>query len=146
GAAPEAPRDADDRPGVSHAEPVAQRPQRVERITRLEVGEEPRAGADRFEHEPAGVVLCPRNTERTAEQRRRARAAAQLGKWTGQRGGGEMGQPRDQLQDPSPELLDDEHLTRLECGVPQIRGHDTVWTTPSRYWRTVATRTLFPEV
>ena len=64
----------------------------------------------------------------------------------GHRGCSQVGQSHDQLQESLPEPLHHKDLAGLERGPAQIRSHDTACTTPSRYSRTVATRTLFPEV
>ena len=132
GGAPETTGHADDRPGVDHAESVSEWPEGVERIAGLQLREQPRSGADCFEHEPAGVVLGPGDAERSSKQRRGALAAAQLRKGPRQRRGGKVRQPRHQLQEPAPEPLHHEDLTRLASGPAQIRGHDTACTTPSR--------------
>src|SRR5580692_1284393 len=119
--------------------------QRVELVARLQLGEQPRARADCLEDEPTGVVLDPRNAEGPPEQRCRAIAAAELREGAGHRCRGEMRQPHHQLEQSTSKPFHDEDLAGLERRSAQIRRHDTACTTPSRYSRTVATRTLFPD-
>ena len=78
GCAPESTGDADHRPAVDDTEAVPERAERVERITRLQLREQPRPRADRLEDEAAVVVLGPGDAERAPQQRRGAPAAAQL--------------------------------------------------------------------
>ena len=104
---------------------MSERSQRVERIPRLQSGEQTGARADCLEDESAGVVLGPRDAEGTAEQRCRAPATSQLRKGSRHRSRGEMRQPHDQLEEAAPEPFHDEHLTGLEGRPAEIRGHET---------------------
>src|SRR4029077_16314586 len=146
GSATEAAGDADHRPTVDDAEAVPERPEHVERVAGLQLREQAGSRTDRLEDEAAGIVLDPCNAERSSQQRRGGLTTSQLRKRARRCGCGEVRQSRDQLQESAAKPFHHEHLTGLEGGPAQIGGHDTAWTTPSRYSRTVATLTLFPDV